>query len=827
MRLLEISVKNVRGLPDLQLRPNGKTMVIWGPNGAGKSAVVDAIDFVLTGRISRLVGAGTAGITLAKHGPHIDHEAESAVVTATLQLEEFQDPIVIRRCIATHDDLECPEEARTKLAQLGEIVRHGGLILTRRDILRYVTAEAGTRAGEIQELLNLTDIEQIRQSFYRARTELTRNERDARKAIDTAKAEVNVILGGEKYNEKQLLEVVNSCRKTFGGVPLDSPEAESLKKGLQTPVQTETAQTSFNRTLFEDVVENVRLATRPEVGMQISTSASELRGLIDDVKAHAELLAELEHLDLTQQAIRFVDDATTECPVCGATWAEGHLAQHLQSKLAAAHAAEGQQKKIAQAANSIAEPSRNLRANIASLTNTLGSTKIMERLGKDAVSLNQWRDELDRLLEALGSPLDLYMEGDFADSSVARLLAPKNLGDLLTSLTAAGKAEAPEPTPEQTAWDTLTGLEVSERAVENRTHDQQVAALHHSRAGVLLSEYEKARDAMLQDLYDRIGGRFVELYGVLHEHEKDHFDAQLHPDGASLKFEVDFLGRGAHPPHALHSEGHQDSMGLCLFLALNEELSKGQSDLIALDDVVMSVDTGHRKDVCRLLTEMFPDRQFLITTHDRTWAKQLRQERVVDSPNLVEFTSWTVETGPRVHQQIDLWAAIANDLDRHAVSEAAFKLRRGSEDFFESVCDALGAQITYNSATQWELGDWLPSAMDKYKSLLQKATRAAQSWANNEARANFIELESVRTQIYGRTYTEQWAINDSVHYNNWGNMTREDFLPVVDAFRDLYALFLCSSCMRMIDAVPPGRSAEVVKCPCGSFSWNLKQKPSG
>ena len=78
------------------------------------------------------------------------------------------------------------------------------------------------------------------------------------------------------------------------------------------------------------------------------------------------------------------------------------------------------------------------------------------------------------------------------------------------------------------------------------------------------------------------------------------------------------MGRGTHPPHALHSEGHQDSMGVWLFLAFNEELAKGDLGLIVLDDVMMSVDTGHRKDVCRLLAEQFTECQFVITTHDRT-----------------------------------------------------------------------------------------------------------------------------------------------------------------------------------------------------------------
>lgn len=82
MHLVDLAVQNVRGLPDLHLEPDNKNIVIWGPNGAGKSGVVDAIDFAITGRISRLLGEGTAGITLARHGPHIDHDPESAIATA-------------------------------------------------------------------------------------------------------------------------------------------------------------------------------------------------------------------------------------------------------------------------------------------------------------------------------------------------------------------------------------------------------------------------------------------------------------------------------------------------------------------------------------------------------------------------------------------------------------------------------------------------------------------------------------------------------------------------------------------------------------------------
>ena len=82
MRVLELEIHNVRGIRQLLLKPGGSNFVIWGPNGSGKSAVVDAIDFLLTARVSRLTGKGTGGITLSRHGPHIDEPPEKATVRA-------------------------------------------------------------------------------------------------------------------------------------------------------------------------------------------------------------------------------------------------------------------------------------------------------------------------------------------------------------------------------------------------------------------------------------------------------------------------------------------------------------------------------------------------------------------------------------------------------------------------------------------------------------------------------------------------------------------------------------------------------------------------
>ncbi|SCB52096.1 AAA domain-containing protein [Bradyrhizobium shewense] len=62
----------MRGIRNLDIAFDQKTFSISGPNGSGKSGVIDAVEFGLTGRISRLTGTGTKTLSIAEHGPHVD-----------------------------------------------------------------------------------------------------------------------------------------------------------------------------------------------------------------------------------------------------------------------------------------------------------------------------------------------------------------------------------------------------------------------------------------------------------------------------------------------------------------------------------------------------------------------------------------------------------------------------------------------------------------------------------------------------------------------------------------------------------------------------------
>jgi DNA repair exonuclease SbcCD ATPase subunit len=815
MKLLELEIDKVRGIQHLLVTPRGGNFVIWGPNGSGKSAVVDAIDFLLTGRIQRLTGEGTGDITLSKHGPHIDHKPEETMVRAVVQLRGSDKPIELKRSMGQPDKLKCSTPKNEELDRIIAFAEQGVHILTRREILKYVTADANTRAQEIQNLLDITEIEETRKSFVRVRNDFLTSIRNAQDSVARAESQVNATTQQQSFDKTSVLRVVNQNRNILGAPAVSDLCSVSLKRGVRPPTVISRSD-GFNITLFDRDVQNLQNVTSEEMGTRIEETDKRLRELIEKIRADSKLMRTLKQVQLIRLGMQMIDE-TGKCPLCDTAWPTGKLLEYLKGRVETARVAGEYQKEIGQLVTVISTIANN---TIASLRKVIAGGQVTG-LKNDLAILESWLGDLLKFSVALGSAVESHLETEWTSAEVKRMLAPANVVEVLGNIEKGVKEKYPESTLEQAAWDTLTRLKENLHSVESAEADVKKDQLCVKRAGLLYDHFLSARDKVLGELYNAIKDRFVDLYRELHADDEGRFGAKIEPKEAGLNFEVDFYGRGTHPPHALHSEGHQDSMGLCLFLALAEHLTKGIIDLMVLDDVVMSVDVGHRRRLCNVLAKCFPDRQFLITTHDRTWANQLKAEGVVQPQGTIEFYNWCIELGPQVNYEVDMWNRIKKDLDNEDVSSAAQKLRRGCEEFFSHLCDALQAEVRYKLDGRYDLGDFLPAAMSRYRSLLKKAKSAAQTWNNQESFEKLQELDSTVGQIYSRCGAEQWTVNASVHYNNWANLSKNDFYPVIEAFEDLCALFVCRKCGGMLHVATKGPDPENVRCNCGLVNWNL------
>ena len=819
MKLIELEISNIRGIKKLKLSQNGKNYVVYGPNGSGKSTVVDAIDFLFTGQIKRLTGEGTGQISLKRHGPHIDHDPEEAIVRALAEIQGLDDPIELKRCMGQPTKLEYDKSIESYLKPILELAKRGHYILTRKEILKYITSSPANRAQQIQDLLNLNEIETIRKKLVKISNKF-KNEFDS--VIKSLELSTNVLLDTvniEILDEKKIIDFINLNRKNLRGNPISELSIEEIKRDLSPPrIKSEDniQDPEFVLKTIKGLSENFNIGNQNK----IRDIEDELNKSIEKLKKRSIDVKDLKKLELIKLGLELIEP-TGDCPLCSIPWKKGTLQKYLTNRLS-------EIKDF----NEILTISNNLTQELKQFViRILKSVQIIienrnKILIKEISKFKSWKNKLRKFLAILNESLENFIEIDLKSYNLKDILFPDNIDKDLDQIRLEIDLNLIKLTPEQLAWDNLTKLVENLKVYFLAKENLESKQLIYKRAEILKESFQIARDLVLKNLYDTIRIRFEELYKKMHGLDEVQFTSKLEPEGAGINLEVDFYGKGNHPPQALHSEGHQDSMGICLYLALAEKVSRDVMNLIILDDVVMSIDSDHRRSMCNILKTCFPQNQFLITTHDKTWMNQLKTEKVIESKNLIEFYNWSIETGPQhKNLEIDMWKNIYESLNNRDIPNAAFTLRRGLEQFFSLICDNLQVKVVYKISSRYELANFLKPSIGKYNELLKKAKASAQSWQKNEIFRELDAMSSVVSQIFDRTYAEQWAINSTVHYNNWANLSLNDFKPVVEAFEDLCQLFICGKCGGITRLLKDNSLQDVnVTCGCGSFNWNLQRK---
>ena len=385
-------------------------------------------------------------------------------------------------------------------------------------------------------------------------------------------------------------------------------------------------------------------------------------------------------------------------------------------------------------------------------------------------------------------------------------------------------AGLPEISDEDKAREFLTIAEEKYHSVIKACDEFDTSDTRFKVATRVLDVYQKRSDAILETLYDEVVEDFTTFYRSLNREDESGFESKLIPSAAKLGFDVDFYGYGKFPPGAYHSEGHQDGMGLCLYLALMKRTLGKRFTFCVLDDVLMSIDVGHRREVCKLLKREFPDTQFILTTHDKIWLKFMHTDGLIK--NSRTFIGWTVDTGPKVWQHLDVWDEIEESLQKDGVENAAATLRRYLEYISNILADSLQAEVRFKGDGRYDLSDLMPATIKRWRKKISDAIQAAKSWNDRQEENRLCELLERIKEAEKHKELEQWVINPLVHYNDWANLQVDDFRPIVKAFSDILATMRCETCGGYVELQPRNSTAETIRCGCGKFFVNLKhQKP--
>lgn len=707
IKLEAVHIEEVRGIRKLDIDFQKATFVISGPNGSGKSGVIDAIEFVLTGQIGRLTGRGTKGLSVAEHGPHVDKTKfpDAAFVELKVFLPELGKSATITRKVSSPKKVAVEPATDDVKAVLAEIADHPEIALSRREILRFIQIEPTKRSEEIQTLLKLDEIGETRSALNAAQNKLQTARSNAAAQVQSTRNTLQLHLQISTLLAADLLAAVNARRKI-----LSLPELAELTADtkLDTGLSASDQATHFNK---QSALRDLTALTDAAKGFPDLAKEQAAAILADLAKLEADsaLLAALQRRIFIEKGLELVDGPG--CPLCDTLWAdEQHLRDHLKAKLAKSQEA----RKIQQALlNNGATISREIIRIAGYLTPV---QKLADTQGDDpfAALLSSWKTNLEALRAKLGT-LDGLTDLK-ARLTAGWLETPATFSDSLKTLTENVRAK-PDQTTTLDAQTFLTTAQLRLGDYREAMRKNKAADIAWTCAKAAYNSYCTVLEHELNTLYDAVQEDFSSFYRAINEEDESKFTAKLTPSEGKLDFDVNFYDRGLFPPAAFHSEGHQDSMGVCLYLALMKRLFGNRFTLALLDDVVMSVDSGHRYEFCKLLKTHFPDTQFLITTHDRLWAEQLRSAGVVTAKTSLAFHSWTIDTGPFVESNLEIWEEIESALGKGKVEVAAAALRRHLEYVSRLLADQLGAAPQFRADGNYELGDLLPSVLARMKDL--------------------------------------------------------------------------------------------------------------
>ena len=333
IRIEKIVIKEFRGIRDLTLDLKGENFAACGPNGTGKSGIVDAIEFALTGNISRLAGAGTGGLSVKAHGPHVDsrNKPEAASVTVDVIIPALGNKKAqISRTVKTAGTPKITPPDKDVADALETVNLHPEFVLSRRELIRYVLSEPGQRSKEVQALLRLDDIEKLRgvlqkiaNGCSRALPGLQRTETDA---INNLLA----VLDTPQLTKKSVLEAANPRRELLGLTPLSDLEANtSVKDGLTTtaasaPGRVPKGQAGKDLETLSEALEALKSDAFKAACKAADDSAAELG-------KDADSLDGLSREALLKSALELYDGKV--CPVCDTAFEPDVFEAHLAEKL--------------------------------------------------------------------------------------------------------------------------------------------------------------------------------------------------------------------------------------------------------------------------------------------------------------------------------------------------------------------------------------------------------------------------------------------------------------------------------------------------------------
>lgn len=692
------------------------------------------------------------------------------------------------------------------------VANHPEFALTRRELIRYVLSAPGDRAKEIQALLRLDAVEDMRAGLLKIANASEKEVKPLTLARNDARQSLLRALDIPTFNSEAIKNAANTRRVHLDLPPLEELVATtSLKDGLASGPTRKVVPQPVSKAQAVADAQHLREALSGFSQSTFTERCGEVRAELQALSQEPVLVSSVARERLLKSALVLVEDEV--CPVCDTEWdmeelrrVIGDKLNHLQEVALKRKGIEQKIESVVPAVHAVKEALHAIERQACLLKPTVETSALATfrtTLTASLLALDAFlpvADAIAAIDTLLSIPADVYVQIECFEKTISAL---------------------PESSKQEAAKAYLIVAQERLEAYQTASRRLKEAEARAALSRKVYDNYVEVSTSVLTSIYKEVQDEFTDLYKFINGEDEGGFNALLLPSIGKLSFDVDFYGRGYFPPGAYHSEGHQDGMGLCLYLALMKHLLGVGFTFVVLDDVLMSVDSGHRREVCKMLKTKFPDTQFILTTHDEVWRRHMRTANLITSKGFIQFRRWDVGQGPTEWLDRDVWEEIDSYLKSGDVRGASALLRNYLEYITAEICHRLRAPVEFRADAQFQLGDLLPKAIGQFNDILKRAKKAAQSWKRSEALQAIGAIEEQFKAAVQGVSGEQWQVNLAIHYNEWATLKGHEFKPVVDGFRQLVEVFRCKTCGEFLYVSPERGDYEAFRCDCGENNCNL------
>ncbi|MBB5352105.1 recombinational DNA repair ATPase RecF [Haloferula luteola] len=603
---MKLSLEAFRGVDspfEIRFDTKQNLTVLYGENGSGKTTISDAFEFVID---------GTAG------------SLEEKSLDGKSKLGQLVN--ACRKAVDLRVSLEVAGQTRSARLARQKVQLDGRLayrlkVLSRKNITKLVEETPANRFKRIQDFVSIP-------------------------ALDREEAALNELVLSEQRNLESQSKLIAQAGEMLSA--LFEEHADKAKYGSR--------QDQWQRDLLQDSAETIaeNFQMLDDLNQQIKRLRDDFKPLADSypavakaqeaVKKEEAALAKLiaDHSDdlakafeTLQQARGFLRESGTGiCPVCDSEIGHAALVEKVDQKLEALKAVKDQSQK----AKNTKEALHAAQTSQKTLQQSFLSILIkLREVHQAAVDSEQWQ----------------------LPDLVPSVLGMENAEDLTEGWFAGLKAEAPQLKPlsetverEHAALQIRRKLQSDVRGALNRIKsakgDGKRMEFSITRGEAIKKVLHDERIRHANETLKAISGDFAQLYARIHDGEKiETIQLYLHPNKkSSAQFDGTLFGKKEASPVALLSESHLDTLGLCLFLALEKRENPGNT-ILFLDDAIASVDDAHMERLYELLLEESAHfHHVVISSHYQPLRFKFRWG--ILTQNKVEFLElgrWTLDSG--------------------------------------------------------------------------------------------------------------------------------------------------------------------------------------